>query len=46
MPVKKCSKNGKMGYQWGSQKCYTGPNAKSKANKQGYAIKQSQKKRK
>ena len=31
MSVKKCTKNGKSGWQWGSQKCYTGPNAKGKA---------------
>jgi len=35
-----------MGYQWGDQKCYTGPNAKKKAAKQGKAIESSKKKRK
>ena len=39
MPVKKCQKDGKNGYKWGNQgKCYTGPDAKKKAIKQGMAI--------
>lgn len=50
MPVKKCKKGGKPGYQWGSQKCYTyGAGSESgmkaarkKAHAQGYAIKQSE----
>lgn len=37
MPIKKCSKNGKSGYQWGGQKCYTGKGAKAKARKQARA---------
>ena len=39
MPVKRCTSKGKKGYQYGSQKCYTGPDAKAKAAKQGRAIK-------
>jgi hypothetical protein len=36
MPLKKCGKNG---YKWGdSGKCYTGPDGKKKALKQGLAI--------
>jgi len=43
MPVKRCSSKGKSGYRWGdSGKCYTGSGAKSKAAKQGRAIKASQ----
>jgi len=39
MPLKKCTSNGKSGYKWGdSGKCYTGPNAKNQALKQGRAI--------
>lgn len=38
MPVKKVSKNGKSGYQWGNHgKIYTGKGAKAKAAKQGRA---------
>jgi len=39
MPIKRCTSKGKKGYQYGSQKCYTGPDARSKAAKQGRAIK-------
>lgn len=46
MPVRKCTKNGKPGHQYGDQKCYTGPNSKRKATKQGHAIKASQGRRK
>ena len=39
MPLKKCTENQKSGYKWGSEgKCYTGPDAKKKAIKQGVAI--------
>jgi len=39
MPLKKCTVDGKPGWQWGAQgKCYTGPNAKKQAIKQGVAI--------
>ena len=39
MPIKKCKINGADGYKWGDQgKCYSGPNAKQKAYKQGVAI--------
>ena len=41
MPIKKC----KGGYQYGSQKCYKGKGAKTKARKQGAAIKASQARR-
>jgi len=38
-PVQSCEINGKMGYKWGeSGKCYTGHDAKEKAEKQGKAI--------
>jgi hypothetical protein len=37
MPIQKCRKKGKQGYQWGSQKCYTGSNAKKKAKQQRQA---------
>jgi len=42
MPVHSCEKDGKSGYQWGDQVCYTGPDAKRKAYIQGYAIQKSQ----
>ncbi|MEM3063129.1 MAG: hypothetical protein QW303_06280, partial [Nitrososphaerota archaeon] len=39
MPIKPCQYKGQKGYKWGdSGKCYTGPNAKEKALKQGRAI--------
>ena len=39
MPLKSCNVDGKAGYQWGEQgKCYTGPDAKKKALKQGVAV--------
>lgn len=38
MPVKRCSSGGKSGWKWGdSGKCYTGANAKKKAQAQGRA---------
>jgi len=38
MPIQSCSANGTSGFRWGnSGKCYTGPGAKKKAIKQGYA---------
>lgn len=45
MPIKRCQKNSKKGYKWGSEgKCYVGPGAKEKALKQMRAIKASQSK--
>lgn len=39
MPLKKCNENNKSGYKWGdSGRCYTGPEGKKKAIKQGIAI--------
>ena len=39
MPLKTCNVDGKTGYQWGEQgKCYTGPDAKKNALKQGVAV--------
>tara|TARA_R100001163_G_scaffold47822_1_gene35949 strand:+ start:239 stop:523 length:285 start_codon:yes stop_codon:yes gene_type:complete len=39
MPLKKCSDNKNSGWKWGdSGKCYTGPDAKKKAIRQGVAI--------
>ena len=39
MPLKKCTTDNKGGYKWGNEgKCYTGPNAKKEAIKQGLAI--------
>ena len=38
MPLKKCSSNGKSGWQYGSGKCYTGPGAKKRAIKNGLAM--------
>lgn len=39
MPIKKCSDGGKSGFKWGdSGKCYTGPDGKKKAIKQGLVI--------
>lgn len=39
MPLKKCSNDGESGYKWGdSGNCYTGPDAKKKAIRQGIAI--------
>ncbi len=39
MPVHSCQSGSKSGFQWGdSGKCYTGPGAKSKAEKQAAAI--------
>lgn len=39
MPLKKCGSDGKSGWKWGdSGKCYTGPDGKKKAIKQGVAI--------
>ena len=39
MPLQRCSIKGKRGWRWGKRgKCYTGPNAKLKAIKQGIAI--------
>ena len=39
MPLKKCTIDSKAGYKWGDTgKCYTGPEGKKKAIKQGVAI--------
>ena len=39
MPLKKCSEDKQSGWKWGDQgKCYTGPEGKKKAIKQGVAI--------
>ena len=39
MPLKKCTVEGKAGWQWGAAgKCYTGTDAKKQAIKQGVAI--------
>lgn len=39
MPLKQCTSDGKSGWKWGDEgKCYTGPDAKEKAKKQGRAI--------
>lgn len=39
MPLKKCSEDKKSGWKWGdSGKCYTGPEGKKQAIKQGVAI--------
>lgn len=47
MPIKKCSIEGKSGYKYGdSGKCYTGPDAKKKAFKQGLAVEISKETRK
>tara|TARA_R110002020_G_scaffold60451_6_gene163753 strand:- start:7381 stop:7530 length:150 start_codon:yes stop_codon:yes gene_type:complete len=46
MPVKKCKAGGKRGHKYGTKgKCYTGKSGKSKASRQGRAIKASQRKR-
>lgn len=37
MPLKRCSKDGESGWQYGDGACYTGPDAKKKAVKQGLA---------
>jgi hypothetical protein len=39
MPLKNCSEDKHSGWKWGDQgKCYTGPEAKKKAIRQGVAI--------
>ena len=39
MPLKKCSEDKQSGWKWGDQgKCYTGPEGKRKAIRQGVAI--------
>ena len=43
MPVMRCQRNGRQGHKWGkSGKCYTGVDSKSKAARQGRAIKATQ----
>jgi len=45
MPVKKCKVDRKSGWKWGnSGKCYTGPGAREKAEKQGRVSKSRSKK--
>ena len=47
MPVKQCQANGVSGYKWGDEgKCYTGPDARAKAEAQGAAIEAAQNTRK
>ena len=42
MPVQRCSKSGKSGWKWGaSGKCYSGPGAREKAERQGRAVRAS-----
>lgn len=39
MPIKNCEIEGQKGFKWGDEgKCYTGPDAKKKALKQGIAV--------
>lgn len=38
MPIHRCYQDGKAGWQWGNQKCYVGPRARSKALAQARAI--------
>ena len=40
MPLVRCSKDGKSGWKWGKDNtsCFTGPNGKKQAIKQGVAI--------
>jgi hypothetical protein len=43
MPVTRCQLNGRQGHKWGeSGKCYTGVDSKSRAARQGRAIKASE----
>lgn len=43
MPTQPCKTDGKPGFRFGKTgKCFTGPGAREKANKQGAAIKISQ----
>ncbi len=42
MPVQRCQKNGRKGWKFGSSgTCYVGQGAKSKAKRQGRAIRAS-----
>ena len=46
MPAESCIRNGNKGVKWGAEGfCYTGPNAKEKALRQGRAIEASKAKR-
>lgn len=46
MPVKRCQINGKQGWKWGDEgTCYTGPDAKERAIRQGIAALRSQARR-
>ncbi len=46
MPVKKCTSRGKSGFKWGdSGVCYTGSDAKVKAERQGRAIEASKRRK-
>lgn len=39
MPLKQCTNDGKSGWKWGdSGHCYTGPNGKKQAIRQGVAV--------
>ena len=44
MPIQRCQKDGKLGWQYGNQHCYIGPDAKKKAIRQMQAIKVSESK--
>lgn len=47
MPLRPCQSGGKQGWKWGEEgTCYTGPDAKEKANTQGRAIEASKQKKK
>lgn len=38
MPLQQCEKDGKSGWKYGEGTCYTGENAKKRAERQGRAI--------
>lgn len=44
MPIQRCTKDGKDGWQYGNNTCYTSKDGKKKAYLQKYAIEQSEKK--
>lgn len=47
MPIEKCQRDGKSGYRWGKAGvCYTGSDAKRRAEIQGKAIEASKERRK
>lgn len=41
MPIQRCRKDGKLGWQWGNRTCYIGSAARSRAIKQGQAVRAS-----